>query len=193
MDIRPLIDFNKIKKKKFTKALEVEHEKITNNVTVTLQPQDDKESLQYITASEEEYKHLLDRIIDIIAEKNPEMLGNEKKFSLPVIQISKAGTRSVWTNFKDICDLINRQIDHVYNFFVKELGTEASLGGENQFFLKGKYNSNKIETLISKYVKEYVRCPNCKSFDTVLNKNNNTRLLMLECNFCNTKRSVAKS
>jgi len=193
MDIRPLIDFTKVKKKKFIKPIEVEPEIITNNIVVSQKPQDDKESLQYITASEEEYKHLLDRIIDIIAEKNPEMLGNEKKFSLPVIQITKAGTRSVWTNFKDICDLIKRPIDHVYNFFVKELGTEASLGGENQFFLKGKYNSNKIETLISKYVKEYVRCPNCKSFDTALNKNNNTRLLMLECNFCNTKRSVAKS
>ncbi len=56
MDIRPLIDFTKVKKKKFIKALEVEPEKIINNITVSLQPQDEKESLQYITASEEDLR-----------------------------------------------------------------------------------------------------------------------------------------
>ena len=199
MSSRALIDFKNLKKTRFSTIklteAEIEPKKEVQNIIKVVSNESNQINLSTstnITASDDEYKHLLDRIIDIIAEKNPDILGNEKKFSLPVIQIQKVGTRSVWINFKEVCDLIKRPIDHVYNFFVKELGTEASLGGENQFSLKGKYNSTKIEALIAKYAKEYVRCPNCKSFDTIITKNNSTRLQMLECNFCNTKRSVAK-
>lgn len=205
MEQRPLIDFSILKKKKqtinssTTQEKEEKTEKIQINPTQTqtqIPIQTSSPHLQVnensLKGSEEEYRHLLDRIIDIISEKNPEMLGMEKKFQLPPIQIQKVTNRSAWTNFKEVCDLLKRPLDHACSFFIKELGTEASISGESQLFLKGKYNSTKIENLIAKYVKEYVRCPNCKSFDTVLNKNNNTRLVMLECNFCSTKKAVAK-
>lgn len=205
MEQRPLIDFSILKKKKqivdsstTTQEKQEKPEKIQQNpsqtqskITIpTSSPSQVNENS--LKGSEEEYRHLLDRIIDIISEKNPEMLGMEKKFQLPPIQIQKVTNRSAWTNFKEVCDLLKRPLDHACSFFIKELGTEASISGESQLFLKGKYNSTKIENLIAKYVKEYVRCPNCKSFDTVLNKNNNTRLVMLECNFCSTKKAVAK-
>lgn len=204
MDQRPLIDFSKIKKKKINNSSSsTTQPQIIQDEEKTILPSTQKQISQNITSttqvdnnilkgSEEEYKQLLERIIDIISEKNPEMLGMEKKFQLPPIQIQKVTNRSAWTNFKEVCDLLKRPLDHACSFFIKELGTEASISGESQLFLKGKYNSTKIETLIAKYVKEYVRCPNCKSFDTVLNKNNNTRLVMLECNFCSTKKAVAK-
>lgn len=192
MEKRLLIDFSKVKKRRFETnvAEEIIQSIETVNVEKAVAHKSDQNEL--LAASKEEYDLLLDRIIEIISEKNPDMLKKQAAWSMAVPQIQRAGTRSVWINFKEICDNLKRPIDHVYNFIVKELGTEASLGGDNQLFLKGRYSSTKLESLIIKYAKEYVRCPNCKSQDTILTKNNSTRLQMLECNFCNTKRSVTR-
>ncbi len=47
-----------------------------------------------------------------------------------------------------------------------------------------------IESLIIKYISEYVSCPQCKSSDTVLTRDNSTRLMQMKCNVCLQERSV---
>lgn len=198
---RPLVDFTKLKRRRFnqqqnTSSLNTNQTSMPSNqqnqtsssTTNTINNAVYNENLN--TQINQEYDTYLDRILQIITECNPEMLNKEKTLLINAPQVAKVGTRTVWSNFNSICKSLNRPVDHVYAFFVKELGTETSLGQENQFFMKGRYISSKLESLILKYSKEFVRCPNCKSTNTVLNKINKIR--MLECNNCKNTKTVAK-
>lgn len=48
-----------------------------------------------------------------------------------------------------------------------------------------------MERIYKKYLEQYVRCSNCKSYTTKLDKDPSTRLYMLECKQCGATRSVA--
>lgn len=86
---------------------------------------------------------------------------------------------------------IDRKHDHVMSFMAAELGTEATLGPENNMILQGKVMSKHVERLYKKYLELYVRCSNCKQYQTKLEKDPSTRLYMLECKNCGASRSVA--
>ena len=204
-NIRPLIDFTKVKKKKFDKLLLDDARKLlakdneTNdslNTNTTNDTNDINKSNneEVLLGSTEDYELLLDRIVDIIIEKNKDSNETDKKWTLPVPELVKQATRSVWKNFGETSSIFKREKEHLQAFILKELGTEGNIAGENseQLSLKGRITSTKVEALIKKYAILYIRCPNCKSLDTTLNKNPSTRLRMLECNYCNTKISVDK-
>lgn len=200
---RPLIDFSKLKKKRFDKLLLEDAKKLfikenenteesnnskNNNTNNELNANNN----QGIVGTTEDYELFLDRIVEIISEKNKGV--NKSDWYIPVPLLFKQATRSVWSNFGETCKILKREKDHLQAFILKELGTEGNIAGDNleQLSLKGKYNATKMEGLIKKYALEYIRCPNCKSNDTTLTKNPSTRLRMLECNYCNTKISVNK-
>jgi translation initiation factor 2 subunit 2 len=50
------------------------------------------------------------------------------------------GTKKThWTNFNEICLAMARQPDHVFQFFMAELGTEGSIDGNKQLIIRGKF------------------------------------------------------
>jgi hypothetical protein len=55
-------------------------------------------------------------------------------------------------------------------FVVAELGTEGSIDGNNRLVLRGKYVPKGIESLLRKYIGEYVACTTCKSPNTALSR-----------------------
>jgi translation initiation factor 2 beta subunit (eIF-2beta)/eIF-5 len=67
--------------------------------------------------------------------------------------------------------------------------------------IKGKYHNNNIESLIKKYLRknillylnqdEYVICWLCKSSNTTLKKDAESRLYNKECNSCHASMSVS--
>jgi len=193
---RALIDFTKLKKKRFENQVPSSTALINNNnentnkrenVTNTNNNNENDNKNDNNNMITNEYEQYLGRILEII--QNSGIIKEERiSLSRPVLQ--RAGTRTVWTNFESICNSLNRPIEHVYSFFVKELGTETSLGGDNQFFMKGRYQSTRIETLITKYSKEFVRCPNCKSMNTSMNKEN--KIQTLDCNNCKNIKTIQK-
>ena len=69
----------------------------------------------------------------------------------------------------EICKGLKRSPEHVCTFFLTEIGTEGAVAGE-QLILKGRYIAKHIESLIKKYIAEYVCCPLCKSPNTELKK-----------------------
>ena len=48
-----------------------------------------------------------------------------------------------------------------------------------------------IESLLRKYVTEFVQCQLCKNVDTSLRKDNVSRLFFMDCKLCSSSRSVA--
>lgn len=70
------------------------------------------------------------------------------------------------------------------------MGTDGSVDSKGRFIIKGKYTSSSLESLIRKYIENYVQCPICKNFDTKLEKDSISRLMLLKCTSCGSNRSV---
>jgi len=132
------------------------------------------------------YEELATRLFDLI--QRPE----EKttvKIKIPVVQ--KSGSRkTAWVNFPQICTNIDRQPEHVMQFFLAEVANTGSIDGNGRLIMTGRYQPKQIERLLRSYILEYVQCRTCKSLETKLEKEN--RLLFMRCDTCGSKRSVAQ-
>lgn len=137
------------------------------------------------------YDELLQRVFDIMREKNPEMVAGEKKrFVMKPPQVSKAGAKkTAFANFTEICKMLHRQPKHLLAFLLAELGTSGSVDGSNSLIIKGRFHQKQLETVLRRYIKEYVTCHTCKSPETILQRD--TRIYFLQCEICGSRCSVA--
>lgn len=137
-----------------------------------------------------EYDELLVRLYKIIEDRNPSV-GAAKKFALKPPSIVRVGSKKVgWVNFGEICDMMKRGQDHVIQFVLAEFGTEGSMTPEGQLILKGRYQPKHCESLLRKYIREFVTCEMCKSANTTLERDASTRLHMVNCQSCNASRAA---
>uniref|UniRef100_A0A914EB54 Eukaryotic translation initiation factor 2 subunit 2 n=2 Tax=Acrobeloides nanus TaxID=290746 RepID=A0A914EB54_9BILA len=136
------------------------------------------------------YDELLDLVFGIMREKNPELAsGDKKKFVMKPPQVARAGSKkTAFTNFSEICRLLKRQPKHVLQFLLAELGTTGSIDGNQCLIVKGRFQQKHFESVLRKYIKEYVTCHTCRSSDTELTKD--TRLFFLQCQTCGSRCSV---
>uniref|UniRef100_A0A8C3D2R0 Eukaryotic translation initiation factor 2 subunit 2 n=1 Tax=Cairina moschata TaxID=8855 RepID=A0A8C3D2R0_CAIMO len=171
---------NKKKKKKYVKfpdedeimekdeAFEDEDSKKDDGISFSLQ------SGPAWAGSERDYTYdeLLNRVFNIMREKNPDMVAGEKrKFVMKPPQVVRVGTKKTsFVNFTDICKF-------------------GSIDGNNQLVIKGRFQQKQIENVLRRYIKEYVTCHTCRSPDTILQKD--TRLYFLQCETCHSRCSVA--
>jgi translation initiation factor 2 subunit 2 len=137
------------------------------------------------------YDEMLDRVFEKLQSNNPELM-HKKRYKLKPPQIMRIGTRKcMWHNYPDICETIKRKPDHVMQFYLTELGTTGNLDGNGRLVLKGTFVPKKIESLLRKYITEFVTCHLCKSPDTDLVKDSNSRLFFVQCHACGARRSVS--
>mmetsp|Transcript_6712 Transcript_6712/g.21142 ORF Transcript_6712/g.21142 Transcript_6712/m.21142 type:complete len:213 (+) Transcript_6712:219-857(+) len=137
------------------------------------------------------YETLLDRVVEILQAKNPE-LQEKRRHTLKPPQLMRVGTKkTLWVNFAEICKMMNRSPEHLFQFFMAELGTDGSIDGTGRLVIKGKYMPKYIESLLRKYILEYVTCQMCRSPTTTLSRDPVSRLYFLHCNNCGGSRSVA--
>jgi len=136
------------------------------------------------------YDELLQRVFNIMRDKNPEMVaGEKKKFVMRPPQVVRVGTKkTAFANFTEIAKMLHRQPKHLLAFLFAELGTSGAIDGSNQLIMKGRFQQKHIENVLRRYIKEYVTCHTCRSPDTILNKE--TRLFFLHCMTCNSSCSV---
>jgi translation initiation factor 2 subunit 2 len=136
------------------------------------------------------YDEMLERLYKIIEDKNPS-LGDAKKYLMKPPQMVRVGSKKVsWVNFSENVKMMNRPVDHVYQFVLAEFGTEGSIAGDGQLILKGRYMQKHTESLLRKYIKEFVTCGMCKSGDTTLERDQSSRLYMVNCSNCNASRNA---
>merc|ERR1712039_66897 len=131
------------------------------------------------------------------------MGGTSKKHVLKPPQVVRVGSKRVaWVNFAEICQMIKRPSDHVVSYVLAEFGTEGSVAGaatsraegagaDGQLILKGRYLPKHCESLLRKYIKEYVTCGMCKSADTNLEKDASSRIWMIKCTVCGADRTTS--
>ncbi|CAB4010818.1 eukaryotic translation initiation factor 2 subunit 2 [Paramuricea clavata] len=137
------------------------------------------------------YEELLTRAFKTMEAKNPNVVAGEKrKFIMRPPQVFKIGTKKTsFANFGDICKILHRQPKHLLAYLLAELGTSGSIDSNNQLIIKGRFQQKQIESVLRRYIKEYVTCHTCRSPDTILQKE--TRLYFLQCETCGSRCSVA--
>jgi len=136
------------------------------------------------------YSDLLDRVVNILHSNNPDLIEKKRRNMKPP-QLTRVGTKkTLWVNFQEICTMMQRSPEHVFQFFMAELGTEGSIDGNQRLVIRGKYVPKYIESLLRKYIVEYVTCQMCRSPNTELVKDSSTRLQFCKCKDCASSRSV---
>jgi len=137
------------------------------------------------------YDELLDRVVDLLHTHHPDLVEKKRtRIKPPQLQLMSS-KKTLWVNFQEICSMMQRDPTHVYAFFMAELGTEGSIDGNQRLIIRGKYVAKYIESLLRKYVVEYVTCEMCRSPHTNLKKDPSSRLYFCECQDCGSSRSVA--
>lgn len=91
--------------------------------------------------------------------------------------------KSVFVNFNEISSILHRDPKHLYSFILAQLGTSGTVDG-NQLIIKGRYQSIHLNSVLNRYIKEFVTCNECDSQETNINKTH------LTCDSCGSERSV---
>lgn len=185
----------KKKKKKSSKATDAfDQELEAAGVTEKKEKKEKKTAVQVNADGEPDltYDELLQRFFKILRENNPDLAGDRSgvKYKIPPPAVQRDGNKKTqFANVKEIADRMHRSMDHIIQFLFAELGTTGSIDGSNRLIIKGRYQQKQIESVLRRYIIEYVTCKTCKSVNTRLTKEN--RLLFLDCNSCGSRKSVS--
>lgn len=95
-------------------------------------------------------------------------------------------------NFRNICDKLNRKEADVKSFIDDETQAKSSVSEKGELFISvvnKKMNLEEwVDRIIKKYVDQYVKCSQCKSISTVIEKEN--RITYMTCNKCLSKKAL---
>jgi len=130
-----------------------------------------------------EYKKLLEKAMKDV----PKDVENKKRFEKPEINSSIQGSKTMIYNFSKICDLIDRDINHVKKFLDRELATNGVIQDQSVVFV-GRFRRDVLGGKLDKYMKEFVFCKECNKPDTKIEKED--RISFLKCSACGAKRPV---
>jgi Translation initiation factor 2, beta subunit (eIF-2beta)/eIF-5 N-terminal domain len=138
--------------------------------------------------SDDSYEELLKSIFDVMREKNL-VPAESKVLTIALPRIGRSGKKTIFDNFLEISKQIKRTPKHLLLFLLTELGTSGSIDVNNRLIIRGRFQPKHIESILRKYVKEYVTCHICHSTETELQKD--LRLVFLTCSKCRSRCSVA--
>ena len=199
-DVAAMLDLSKKKKKKKKKesgdaeggaAKPSASAADLSGQQLLLEEQDKVQELFDEPAADYTYEDLLDRVAALLQANNPDLVEKKRtRIKPPQLQLLSS-KKTLWINFQEICTMMQRDSQHVFAFFMAELGTEGSLDGNQRLIIRGKYMAKYIESLLRKYVVEYVTCEMCRSPNTDLIRDQGSRLYFCNCRDCGSSRSVA--
>ena len=130
-----------------------------------------------------DYEKMLD---EAYGELTQETLKQER-FEVPRPFCTTFGARTIFQNFKEACDVLNRDPVHMLRFLSKELATAGIVDGNRAIF-QGKFGTETFGRLLKRYVDEFITCPVCKRPDTKIVREK--RLSFLVCEACGAKSSI---
>ncbi|MFO8110320.1 MAG: translation initiation factor IF-2 subunit beta [Thermoplasmata archaeon] len=132
----------------------------------------------------EDYDELLKRA----RKKLPEDISHHERFQVPPVDSFVEGNTTIFRNFSEIIDTINRNSDRVLKYLLRELGTAGEIEESGRATFKGKLGSKKIEEKIENFIDRYVLCSECGKPDTRLVKED--RITILQCDACGAHRPI---
>lgn len=133
----------------------------------------------------DDYDSLLDRARSQVPEDAFKKSG--ERFQVPDVQLIVQGNRSIWQNFQDIINTLNRPGKEVLKFVSGQLGTAGIIEGSNALF-NGKFTPEALDDVLNRYIDSYVICPVCTRPDTDIQKDGNA--YYLTCSACGARTSI---
>lgn len=133
----------------------------------------------------DDYDSLLDRARSQVPEDAFKKSG--ERFKVPNVQLIVQGNRSIWQNFQDIINTLNRPGKEVLKFVSGQLGTAGIVEGSNALF-NGKFTPEAVNDVLIRYIDSYVICPVCTRPDTEIQKESNA--YYLACSACGARTSI---
>tara|TARA_B000000460_G_C21314996_1_gene306058 strand:- start:137 stop:541 length:405 start_codon:yes stop_codon:yes gene_type:complete len=115
-------------------------------------------------------------------ETMPEVTSTHSRWSLPEPKVRTEGNVTVYENFKNTVEILNREADLVLKFLQNEFGTSANIDDTGRARLTGSFSTDRVFSVIKSFSQAYVICPDCGLPDTKLQEKNNS--LMLHCEGC---------
>jgi len=129
------------------------------------------------------YKDLFDRARGQL----PEKVFEQSRFEIPKIASVVEGNKTFIVNIRDVLTGIDREANHFLKYMAGELATSVTLEGTRAVFA-GKHAKTTLQTLLERYVKEYVICGECEKPDTKFITE--SRILRKRCDACGASSAV---
>ncbi len=133
----------------------------------------------------DDYDSLLERARSQVPEDAFDRSG--ERFKVPAVRLMVQGNRSLWQNFQDIINVLNRPGREVLKFVSGQIGTAGSIEGGNAIF-NGKFTAEAVNDVLTRYIDSYVLCPVCTRPDTEIKKIK--RGYYLTCSACGAQTAI---
>lgn len=112
---------------------------------------------------------------------------NKMRLQVPDPDVIYEGRVTIVRNFMDIVDMINRDPKHVAKFLMKELGIGVTIDSK-RLMINRKVSIDQIKDKISQYMDSFVKCYECQSPDTEIQKVGRVDLLV--CKACGAQHPI---
>ncbi|WP_435333005.1 translation initiation factor IF-2 subunit beta [Haloarchaeobius sp. TZWWS8] len=133
-----------------------------------------------------DYDDQLDRAMDASSADQAE----GDRFVVPDPSVRQEGSVTVYENFAETVDALNRAPAHLLRQLQTAFGTSAELDGAGGARFTGAFTDGRIEDELDEYVETFVRCGACGSPDTRLRPDGTTEL---KCDACGELTALPQS
>lgn len=133
---------------------------------------------------EKAYTELLDKAYAEL----PEVLYKSERFEIPDVKGRLIKSRTMISNFGDIAKHFSRDPNHMYKFFLGDVGVRGDLNSRGEVTLFSRFQPAMLNKSVKKYFQKFVECPNCHRPDTVLEQG----ATIIRCNACGYQETIQK-
>ncbi|KYC48839.1 MAG: Translation initiation factor 2 subunit beta [Candidatus Methanofastidiosum methylothiophilum] len=130
-----------------------------------------------------DYESLLKRAEELL----PINVFETNRFEIPRADSFIMGNRTIVKNFREIAQVLNRDVEPFLKYILRELATAGNMSGQEAIF-QGKFSSSVISEKIEKYAKESVICTECNRPDTRIIRED--RITFLQCEACGARYPI---
>ena len=127
------------------------------------------------------------KLLDDAFEKLPETKDTKTRFEIPKVRGHVQGNWTIISNFHQIAQTLNRPVQHLFKYLLKELAAPGDIK-KNGIIFGTKIPASRINNKIEKYAEEYVVCNECGKPDTKMIKEGN--FLFKRCLACGAKECI---
>jgi translation initiation factor 2 subunit 2 len=129
-----------------------------------------------------------DESLDRALTETPEISDAVDRFQVPDPEVRPEGNVTIYENFGETHDRLNRERDHLLKFCQSELGTSASIDDRGRARFTGDFKQSRVADALDEYVEAFVTCSECGSPDTRLVEERGATVL--KCDACGALSSV---
>jgi translation initiation factor 2 subunit 2 len=129
-----------------------------------------------------------DENLDRALAESPDIERTEGRFELPDPVVRTEGNVTVYENFPETVERLDREPGHVMKVIQTDLGTSANIDDAGRLRLTGEFKQSRLQSAIEDYADGYVLCPECGLPDTRLERVDGA--LLRRCEACGARSAT---